>query len=70
MLFHAAIKLEIFFYIWVCARIICGFLNVLLSREPLLKGEIQYSWPPRTNKFRPVTFDNANIIYFLQHKVP
>jgi hypothetical protein len=38
--------------------------NVLLSREPLLKGKIQYSWPPRANKFRPVTFDNANTIYF------
>ncbi len=33
------------------------------SRESLLKGKDQYSWPPCTNKLRSAVFDNANIIY-------
>jgi hypothetical protein len=34
------------------------------SREALLKGKAQHSWPPCTNKFRLTSFDIANIIYF------
>ncbi len=34
------------------------------NREPLLKGKVQYSWPPYTNYFRSASFDNSNIIYF------
>ncbi len=38
-----------------------------ITREPLLKGKAQYSWPPCTNLFRLVSFDIANII-LLFHK--
>ncbi len=33
------------------------------SREVLLKGTAQYSWPPCTNQFRTALFNNENIIY-------
>jgi len=38
------------------------------TREALMKGKSQYSWPPRptcTNQFRSADFDIANIIFFL-----
>ncbi len=40
------------------------------TKEPLLKGKDQYSWPPCTNYFRSAAFDKVNIIYFLQNELP
>jgi hypothetical protein len=34
------------------------------TKEPLLKGKAQYSWPPYTNLSRSADFDIANITYF------
>jgi len=43
---------------------ICSVVGyVSLIREPLLKGKVQYSWPPSTNSFRSAAFDLANIIH-------
>jgi len=37
------------------------------TKESLLKGKAQYSWPPAvtSTKFRSTASDTANIIYFL-----
>jgi hypothetical protein len=40
------------------------------TRETLQKGKAQYRWPPSNNKFQSAAFDIANIIYFLQNKLP
>ncbi len=39
-------------------------------REHLLKRKAQYSWPPCTDLYRSTAYNNANIIYFLQNKLP
>ncbi len=41
----------------------CNF-DIVVIREPLLKGKAQYFWPPRTKQLRSDAFDNTNIIYF------
>jgi hypothetical protein len=38
------------------------------SRELLLKGMAQYSWPSCTNLFRSATLDIANMLYFSKKK--
>ncbi len=47
-----------------------GAVSLNKMREFLLKGKAWYSWPPCTNWFGAAAFDNANIIYFLQNKLP
>jgi hypothetical protein len=45
----------------------CNFgiiLTIAQTRETLLKGKVQYSWPPYTTYFRSAAFDVANITYF------
>jgi len=40
------------------------FLSFKSSREALLKGKTQYSWPPGTNYLRLAAFNIANNIFF------
>jgi hypothetical protein len=40
-------------------------LTFRFCMEPLLKGKIQYNWPPCTNLFKTAVFNIANTIYFL-----
>ncbi len=35
-----------------------------LSRESLIKGKIQYTWPPWTNQFKLVIFRTATMLFF------
>jgi len=44
--------------------LIVAVKSIILNRERLLKEKAQYSWPHRTNYFRSIAFDIANIIYF------
>jgi hypothetical protein len=34
------------------------------TREHQLKGEVQYSWSPCTNRFRSSDFEIASMVYF------
>ncbi len=44
--------------------------QLLKTKEALLKGKAQYSWPPCTNSFRSASFDIANIIYYFTKQAP
>ncbi len=46
-----------------------GSLVSFFTKEPLLKGKAQYSWPPCTNLFRFVSFEFACIIYSFAKQV-
>jgi hypothetical protein len=47
-------------FIYICPSI---HLPICLSMELLLKGKVQYSWPPCTNLFRWALFYKEDIIY-------
>jgi hypothetical protein len=54
----------------ICLTALIGFKNIARTREPLLKGKAQYSWPPCSNPFRWAHSIKKILFTFLTKKLP